>query len=93
MDQSVKLVIGGRDIPLKVSSPEMEQLMRLAAEEINQKLMSFDAAYPDKSLADKLIFVALSETASKIACQRKLTEIKSEAERLKALSDDYLSKI
>ena len=38
MEQSITLKIAGKDYPLKATSPEMEQLMRLAAETINQKL-------------------------------------------------------
>ena len=58
MEQSIKIKIAGVEYPLKASSPEMEQLMRLAAEAINQKLSAYDAKFPNKSLSDKLSFVA-----------------------------------
>ena len=38
MEQSIKIRIAGKEYPLKANSPEMEQMLRLAAETINQKL-------------------------------------------------------
>ncbi|MBQ3985082.1 MAG: cell division protein ZapA, partial [Bacteroidales bacterium] len=37
-DQSINIKIAGKTYPLKASSPEMEQYMRLASDAINQKL-------------------------------------------------------
>ncbi len=72
MDQSITLKIAGKDYPLKASSPEMEQIMRIAAEAIGKRLAQYDAKYPDKELLDKLVFVTLNETVNRIAVQRKL---------------------
>ena len=66
MEQSITIKIAGKDYPLKATSPEMEQLMRLAADSINQKLAAYDAKFPDKTLVDKLSFVALNETVSRM---------------------------
>ncbi|MBR4134702.1 MAG: cell division protein ZapA, partial [Bacteroidales bacterium] len=41
MEQSITIKIAGKDYPLKATSPEMEQLMRLAADSINQKLAAY----------------------------------------------------
>lgn len=93
MDQSIKLQIGGREYPLKATSPEMEQVMRLAAEEINQRIDSYNAKYPDRTMLDKLAFVALNETVAKINCQRRLSAAVNEAGELTRLTNDYLSKL
>ena len=84
MEQSITLKIAGKDYPLKATSPEMEQLMRLAAETINQKLAVYDAKFPDKTLVDKLSFVALNETVSRMSYQKRLSSVNEEAERIYA---------
>ena len=38
MGQNIKIKIAGNEYPLVASSPEMERMMRLAADAINQKL-------------------------------------------------------
>ena len=85
MGQSIKIKIAGNEYPLVASSPEMERLMRLAAEAINQKLTAYDAKYPNKSLSDKLSFVALNEAVGRLTYQKKLSDAGDEA---KALQED-----
>ena len=43
MGQNIKIKIAGNEYPLVASSPEMERMMRLAADAINQKLAAYDA--------------------------------------------------
>ncbi len=87
--------IGGlENYLLAYSHPqEMEQLMRIAAETINKKIAAYDARFPERSLADKLSFVALNETVSRLATQRKMEALADEAARLKKDTDDYLSQL
>ena len=93
MEQSITLKIAGKDYPLKANSPEMEQLMRLAAESINQKLAAYDAKFPDKTLVDKLSFVALNETVSRMSYQKRLSSAGEEAKALLSRTDAYLESI
>ncbi len=91
--QSITLKIGGTPYPLKVKEPEMEQLMRVAAETINQKLAAYDARFPERSLSDKLSFVALNETVARLVCQKKLATTKEEAGKLQEELESYLKNI
>ena len=93
MDQSITLKIAGIEYALKASTPEMEQMMRLAAEAINQKLTVYDAKYPNKSLSDKLSFVALNEAIARISYQRKLAGASEEARKLQEDVESYLKNI
>ena len=43
MGQNIKIKIAGNEYPLVASSPEMERMMRLAADAINQTLAAYDA--------------------------------------------------
>ena len=93
MEQSITIKIAGKDYPLKASSPEMEQLMRIAAETINQKLAAYDAKFPDKTLVDKLSFVALNETVSRLSYQKRLSSVGDEVKRMLSETDSYLANI
>ena len=93
MEQSITIKIAGKDYPLKATSPEMEQLMRLAAETINQKLAVYDAKFPDKTLVDKLSFVALNETVSHMSYQKRLSSVNEEAKRMLSQTSSYLDNI
>ena len=93
MDQSITLKIAGKDYPLKASSPEMEQIMRIAAEAINKRLAQYDAKYPDKDMLDKLVFVTLNETVNRIAVQRKLAAQEDGEKKLLDEISSYLDSI
>ena len=50
MAQSIKIKIAGTEYPLMANTPEMEQFIRLAAEEINAMLGKYDARFPTSPL-------------------------------------------
>lgn len=93
MAQSITIKIAGCEYPMKVTSPEMEQAMRIAAETINKRLTAFDVKYPNKTLSDKLIFIALNETMNKIHSQRDLAKVGNEAAALQKDLEAYLKTI
>lgn len=90
MAQNITIKIAGTDYPLVAQSPEMEKLMRLAAEDIGRMLAKYDAKFPDKSLVDKLAFVTLNETVAKLSAQQKMLALKDEADALAAETASYL---
>lgn len=90
MEQNITIKIAGKDYALKVTSPEMEQLMRMAAETINEKLMDYDSKYPEKTLADKLALISLTVTVSKLSYYRKLKSVNEEAKRMLDQTNSYL---
>ncbi len=91
--QSITLKIAGKEYPLKATSPEMEQIMRIAAETINQKLAAYNSKFPDKTLLDKLSFVTLNETIGRLSAQRKCTALEAEVKRLEDETKAYLENI
>lgn len=93
MDQSITIKIAGKEYSLKASSPEMERCMRLAADDINKRLSAYDEKYPDKRLEDKLAFVTLNETVSKITAMGKLNALATEVSGLAEELETYLSGI
>ncbi len=93
MGQSVVIKIAGKEFPLKAASPEMEQMMRIAAEQINQKLADYSARFPDKTLADKLAFVALNEAVTKISFMHRMEALDKEVKDMTGETDKYLKSI
>ena len=92
MEQNITLVIAGRPFQLKAATPEMEQSMRLAAEDINRMLDRYTEKYPDKELIEKLLFVTLTQTVYRFNAQKKYNELSSEHEKLATEIAAYLSK-
>ena len=93
MGQNIKIKIAGNEYPLVASSPEMERMMRLAAEAINQKLAVYDSKYPNRSLSDKLSFVALNEAVGRLAYRKRLDEVEAEARKLQDDVESYIMNI
>ena len=93
MAQNIKLKIAGTEFPMVAATPEMEETMRTAADEINRKFNSYDIKYPDKSVLDKLIIVTLNETVNRIACQKLMKELGAEVKDLTDQTDAYLAGI
>ena len=93
MAQNIKLKIAGIEYPMVANSPEMEETMRTAADEINRKFNSYDLKYPDKTTLDKLIIVTLNETVNRIACQNKMQQLGAEAKALQDNLNAYLEQL
>ncbi|MFA6593104.1 MAG: cell division protein ZapA [Bacteroidales bacterium] len=93
MDQKITLKIGVSSYQLKVSSPEQESKMRKAAEMINKTLTVYDSKFPDKSLSDKMAFVAINETFLLLNKDEELEKMKSEIQKLRNQTESYLENI
>lgn len=93
MAQNIKLVIGGHTHSFKAQTPEAEQIMRLAASDLNKRLEKFALQYPGSQELDRLAFAALNLGIEKISRERKLAELKGEADALKRETDVYIESI
>ena len=90
MAQDITLKVAGKPYRLSAASPEMEQLMRLAAAEVSEMVTKFDARFPDSSPEDKLVFVAIQEAAGKLSAQKKMSRLVEEVEALQGDVASYL---
>ena len=93
MDQSVTIKIANKEYRLRASSEQMEQMMRMAAESINQKLDAYTQKFPTQELQDKLAFVTLNETISRLDLQRKLQALEKSEKEFSAEMEGYLSEM
>ena len=48
MEQSIKIKIAEREFPLRVTSPQQEEDIRKAAQEINRQIQAYQSRYADK---------------------------------------------
>lgn len=90
MAQDITLKVAGKPYHLSAPSPEMEQLMRMAAADVSDMLTRFEARFPESSLEDKLVFVAIQEAAGKLSAQKKMSRLIAEAEALQGDVAAYL---
>ena len=93
MAQDITLKVAGKSYSLSAASPEMEQLMRLAAQDVSAMMTKFDARFPDSSPEDKLVFVAIQEAAGKLSAQKKMSRLVEEVEALQGDVSAYLEAI
>ena len=93
MEQSIKIKIADREYPLKVSSPEKEEVIRKAAAELNKKISLYQDKYPNKGMIEILSFVALNVCMSNITLNRQMKNLNDgEAALVKEL-EGYLENI
>ena len=93
MEQSIKIKIADREYPLKVSSPEKEEVIRKAAAELNKRISLYQDKYPNKGMIEILSFVALNVSMSNIVLQKQAEEMKYEEETLVKELQGYLENI
>ena len=90
MAQDITLKVAGKPYRLSAATPEMEQLMRRAAQDVTDMMTRFDARFPESSPEDKLVFVAIQEAAGKLSAQKKMSCLVEEVQALEGDVAAYL---
>ena len=91
--QNISIKIADRPYSLKVSSPEQEEVIRKAADELNRKVRAYQDKLPGKGTIELLSFAALNVCMANISLQDQL---KDKAKDVNALADElgiYLENI
>lgn len=91
MGQNITLKMAGKVYKLTANSPERERLMRTAAELVNDSLAAYDSRYPEQSLDDKLVFVALNQAVARLAVQDEFASMAEDLRKLQSDTDAYLA--
>ncbi len=91
MDQKISVKIAGRVFNLTASSPDAEQLYRLAAETINQRFAAYTRSHPGKNVSDLLSMIALNETVIRLGLQKDMDRMKEEEKQLAKDLENYLT--
>lgn len=93
MEQRITIRIADKDYTLKAATPEQEELIRKAADSVNKKINAYGGKFASRPLSDLVAFVALNESITSLALQKKLDSISAEAASLKDATDSYLKNI
>lgn len=72
MAQSISVVIADRSYPLQVKSPEHEEMIRKAVEDINRRVKFYLDKYPTKGMIEVLSLVALNVGIVNSGLQKQL---------------------
>lgn len=93
MAQSISIKIAERTYSLKVSSPEQEEVIRKAADDINRKVTLYQEKFPDKGILEILSFVALNVCMANLNLQRQMKEMTDAEDGLAKELEGYLDNI
>lgn len=93
MAQSINVTIADRSYPLQVKSPEHEEMIRKAVEDINRRVKFYLDKYPTKGMIEVLSLVALNVGIVNKGLEKQLeTALEDEGTLLKEL-EAYLDNI
>lgn len=93
MAQSINIKIAGRQYNLSATSPEHEEVIRKAAEDVNRKISQYQEKFPNKGLTEILSFMALNVCMSNILLQKQVKGMKDAEENLASELERYLEDI
>ena len=93
MAQSISIRIAERTYTLKVSSPEHEEVIRKAADDINRKITLYQEKFSDKGILEILSFVALNVCMTNINLQKQIKEMSDAEAGLAKELESYLDNI
>ncbi len=93
MAQRITIKIADRTYNLRASSPENEENIRKAADEINRTLQAYMEKFPGKSLTEILSFVSLNMCINNITLREGAEKQEKEVLRLDKELEGYLENI
>ena len=93
MAQSINIKIADKTYPLKVNSPEHEELIRKAADDINKMVTKYQDRFPGKGMIEILSFVALNTCMSNITLNRQIKDLVDGEALLAKELEGYLENI
>ena len=93
MAQSINIKIAGRQYNLSATSPEHEEVIRKAADDVNRKISQYQEKFPNKGLTEIISFMALNVSMSNIILQKQVKGMKDAEEGLAKELERYLEDI
>ena len=93
MAQSITIKIAGRPYNLTAASPEHEEVIRKAAEDVNRKIAQYQEKFPKTGLSDIMAFMALNVCMNSIVLQKQVNQMKAAEETLAGELESYLENI
>ena len=93
MAQSITIKIAGRPYELAATSPEHEEVIRKAADDVNRKISQYQEKFPIKSMTEIMSFMALNVCMNNIVLQMHLDDRMNAEDALAKELERYLADI
>ena len=93
MAQRIKVTIAERPFELTATSPEHEEVIRIAADEVNKKIAQYQEKFPNKVTADLAFLTALNVCINNVVLLRHAKGMKDAEESLVRELERYLEDI
>ncbi len=93
MAQKIKVTIAGHPFDLTASSPEHEEVIRIAADEVNSKISQYREKFPGKVAAELAFLTALNVCINNVVLLRHAKGMKDAEGALVKELERYLEDI
>ena len=93
MAQSINITIAGIPYNLSATSPEHEEVIRKAAEDVNRKISQYQEKFPNRGLNEIISFMALNICMNNIMLQKHVKGMKDAEDGLVKELERYLEDI
>ena len=93
MDQKITVKIADYNFSLVAKTPEHEEIIRKAAAHTDKQINSYQAKYPDTSIAKLFAMVALNMSVENVSFSKRLQEVLKDEEKLAKELQGYLDNI
>ena len=90
MGQKIKVTIAEHEFELTATSPEHEEVIRIAAAEVNGKISQYQEKYPRKVLIDFALLTALNVCINNVVLLRHAKGMKDAEDSLVKELERYL---
>lgn len=92
-DQRIVVKIGGYPYKLIAKSPEHEELIRKAADKINDSINEYTRNYPDKSMREMISLTAINICIGEMIAKQKVNQLEKDLDRFDNEITSYLENI
>ena len=93
MAQKIKVTIAERPFELTATSAEHEEVIRIAADEVNRKIAQYREKFPHKVVADLAVLTALNVCINNVVLLRHAKGMKDAEDSLVKELERYLEDI
>ena len=90
MDQKITIKIADYSFSLVAKSPEQEEIIRKAAAHTDKQITSYQAKYPDTSIAKLFAMIALNMAVENVSFSKRLQEVLKNEDNLAKELQGYL---
>lgn len=90
MAQKIRVIIAEHPFELTATSPEHEEVIRIAADEVNRKITQYQEKFPNKVMTDLAFLTALNVCINNVVLLRHAKGMKDAEESLVKELERYL---